>query len=66
LSFLSNDGDDDPEATAELVLLGREALWQLENVQQEIQRRWPGLARTGNPADRAVTSWCEWLNGWLK
>lgn len=66
LSFLSNSGDDDPEATAELVLLGREALWQLENVQQEIQRRWPGLAQTGQPADRAVTSWCEWLQGWLK
>lgn len=56
--------DDDPQAAAELILLGREALWQLENVAVEVLRR-IGTAPSG-AADTAAAEWCAWQAEWLK
>lgn len=54
---------DDPQATAELCFLGREALWQLQAIAHGCLRRWPEVAQRESPANRFLADWCEWLLG---
>ncbi|HSV51953.1 MAG TPA: HD domain-containing phosphohydrolase [Burkholderiaceae bacterium] len=58
---------DDAEGLAELGLIGREALWELQSIVNACQRRWPDLAdnpRAGS-GDEAVAEWCEWMQDQL-
>ena len=45
---------------AEVALLGREALWQLQSILNACYRRWPQLSERATPADAAVADWCDW------
>ena len=45
---------------AEVALLGREALWQLQSILNASHRRWPRLSERATPADAAVADWCDW------
>ena len=48
---------DDPEGLAELELLGREALWQLQSILDASYSRWPQLAQRADVCDAAVADW---------
>ena len=50
-------GDD--AAMAEVAVVGREALWQLQNIINASQRRWPASLERTHPADVAAAQWCE-------
>ncbi|SDL95109.1 HD domain-containing protein [Oryzisolibacter propanilivorax] len=52
---------DDEDGLAELVLLGREALWQLQGVVDAAHGRWPRLHDSPDPADQAVAQWGDAL-----
>ncbi|PJI97778.1 HD domain-containing protein [Acidovorax sp. 69] len=45
---------------AEVALVGREALWQLQSILNASHRRWPKLSDRATPADAAVADWCDW------
>lgn len=45
---------------AEVALVGREALWQLQSIVNASYRRWPELAERATPQDAAVADWCDW------
>jgi HD-GYP domain-containing protein (c-di-GMP phosphodiesterase class II) len=45
---------------AEMALVGREALWQLQSILNACHRRWPQLSERATPADAAVADWCDW------
>lgn len=45
---------------AEVAMVGREALWQMQSIVNAIHRRWPQLADRATPADAAVADWCDW------
>lgn len=45
---------------AEVALVGREALWQLQSILNASHRRWPQLADRASPQDAAVADWCDW------
>lgn len=45
---------------AEVALVGREALWQLQSILNASHRRWPRLSDRATPADAAVADWCDW------
>ena len=45
---------------AEVALVGREALWQLQSILNASHRRWPQLSDRATPADAAVADWCDW------
>ena len=45
---------------AEVALVGREALWQLQSIVNACHRRWPQLTDRASPADAAVADWCDW------
>jgi HD-GYP domain-containing protein (c-di-GMP phosphodiesterase class II) len=45
---------------AEMALVGREALWQLQSILNACHRRWPQLSERATPADTAVADWCDW------
>lgn len=45
---------------AEVALVGREALWQLQSNLNASYRRWPQLAERATPADAAVADGCDW------
>ena len=45
---------------AEVALVGREALWQLQSILNASHRRWPQLADRATPQDAAVADWCDW------
>ena len=51
---------DDAIGMAEVALVGREALWQLQSILNAIHRRWPRLSERASPADAAVADWCDW------
>lgn len=51
---------EDTMGMAEVALVGREALWQLQSVLNACHRRWPQLAERATPADGAVADWCDW------
>jgi hypothetical protein len=50
----------DPIGMAEVALVGREALFQLQGLINACHRRWPELAARRNPGDAAVANWCDW------
>ena len=49
----------DAVGLAEVALVGREALWQLESIVNACYRRWPRLSERAGPAEAAVADWCE-------
>lgn len=49
----------DVNGMAELVLLHREALWQLDAIVQDCLRRWPQLLERTGPVENALADWCE-------
>lgn len=51
---------EDTMGMAEVALVGREALWQLQSVLNACHRRWPQLAERATPADGVVADWCDW------
>ena len=46
---------------AEVALVGREALWQLQSILNASHRRWPQLSERATPEDAAVADWCDWV-----
>ncbi len=57
LAFLEGDA----QGLAELALLTREALWQLQSIVDAAHSRWPHLATSQDAADQAVLGWSEAL-----
>jgi HD-GYP domain-containing protein (c-di-GMP phosphodiesterase class II) len=51
---------DDAVGMAEVALVGREALWQLQSILNATQRRWPKVSERATPGDGAVADWCDW------
>lgn len=49
----------DAAGLAEMAFVGREALWQLQNIVNASQRRWPASLERTHPADLAAAQWCE-------
>lgn len=49
----------DVAGLAEVAFVIREALWQLENIVNGCQRRWPGVLERSAPPDRVVADWCD-------
>jgi len=45
---------------AEVALVGREALFQLQSLLNACHRRWPQLEERATPGDAAVADWCDW------
>lgn len=52
--------EGDTLGLAEIALVGREAIFQLQSLQNSCQRRWPNLEMRATPDDAAVADWCEW------
>ncbi|WP_027996943.1 HD-GYP domain-containing protein [Simplicispira psychrophila] len=50
-------GDD--AGLAEIAVVWREALWQLQNIVNAGQRRWPASLERTHPADVVAAQWCE-------
>lgn len=50
---------DDLQGMAELALLHREAVWQLETIANGCLRRWPRLLERATPLEEAVADWCQ-------
>ena len=50
----------DAASLAEVGLVAREALWQLQTLINACHRRWPHLADRATPEERVVADWCEW------
>jgi response regulator RpfG family c-di-GMP phosphodiesterase len=55
----------DAVGLAEVALVGREAIFQLQSVFNACHRRWPDLALRATPGDAAVSDWCDWAVGRL-
>ncbi|MGV3683640.1 MAG: HD-GYP domain-containing protein [Acidovorax sp.] len=55
----------DAVGLAEVALVGREAIFQLQSVLNACHRRWPDLAQRATPGDAAVSDWCDWAVGRL-
>ena len=51
--------EQDPSSMTELVLINREALWQIENCVQNCVRRWPQLLQPGNDLEAALGQWLQ-------
>lgn len=49
----------DVQGMAELALLHREAVWQLEAIAHGCLRRWPQLLERAGPMEQAVAGWCQ-------
>lgn len=49
--------EGDAQGMAELALLGREALWQLQSILNASHSRWPHLAQRADEGDAAVADW---------
>lgn len=49
----------DAQGLAEIVFVGREALWELESIANACQRRWPQAADRADAVDAAIAQWCE-------
>lgn len=47
----------DAEGLAELALVGREALWQLQSIIDTVNSRWPELAEPSGECDSGVAQW---------
>lgn len=50
--------EEDPSSMAELVMINKEALWQVESCVQTCLRRWPQVLRPVDELDEAL---CDWL-----
>ena len=50
----------DAVGLAEIALVGREAIFQLQSVLNACHRRWPDLGKRATPGDAAVANWCDW------
>jgi len=50
---------EDLQGMAELALLHREAVWQLEAIANNCLRRWPQLLERGTPLEQALAAWCQ-------
>lgn len=49
--------EDDPSSMAELVLINKEALWQVESCVQTCMRRWPHVLQPADLLDDALNDW---------
>lgn len=49
----------DARGLSELLLVTREALWQLQTLLNACQRRWPQLTERKHPGDAVVADWCD-------
>jgi len=49
--------EGDAQGMAELALLGREALWQLQSILNASHSRWPQLVERADAGDAAVADW---------
>lgn len=56
--------DEDDRGIAELVLIGRETLWELQRIVNACRRRWPETFESdaGAAADQAARAWCSWAD----
>jgi HD-GYP domain-containing protein (c-di-GMP phosphodiesterase class II) len=54
---------DDAQGLAEIVFVGREALWELESIANACQRRWPQAAARADAVDASIAQWCEAVHG---
>ena len=61
LALLTSDIEDKPRAVEELALLARETGWQIREIIREVWRRWPDLATSAEPGDRALLTWLRSL-----
>ena len=50
---------DDAQGMGELTLVNREALWKLQSIINDCQRRWPVAASRGTALEGAVVQWCD-------
>lgn len=50
----------DAVGLAEVALVGREAIFQLQSVLNACYRRWPDVGKRATPGDAAVANWCDW------
>jgi HD-GYP domain-containing protein (c-di-GMP phosphodiesterase class II) len=57
---------DDSAGMAEVAMVAREALWQLQSLLNACLRRWPLLPERASPSDAAVADWCDWAAGKLE
>lgn len=53
--------EEDAQGLQELLLLAREALWQLQIIANAVSNRWPELAQSAAPGNIAVTRWRDAL-----
>lgn len=58
--------EQDPASMTELVLINREALWQIENCVQTCTRRWPQVLQPKNTFDEAMRDWLQSCRDVLK
>ena len=49
--------EEDPSSMAELVLINKEALWQVENCVQACMRRWPQVMQPSDALEEALSDW---------
>ena len=59
-SALMSPLEGDAMGLAEVALVGREALWQMQSILNACHRRWPQLSDRATPQDAAVADWCDW------
>ncbi|KAF1048790.1 HD-GYP domain-containing protein [Xylophilus sp.] len=55
------EADEAARTLAEMVLVGRETLWQLRNAVDVSHRRWPQLSDRATPSDCIAADWCDWV-----
>jgi len=49
--------EEDPSSMGEVVLINKEALWQMDRCVENCIRRWPQLLRPSNEFDQAMYDW---------
>ena len=49
----------DAVGLAEVAFVGREALWQMQAIANDCQRRWPPTQERRHVVDAAVADWCD-------
>nr|WP_255576423.1 HD domain-containing phosphohydrolase [Comamonas sp. Y33R10-2] len=50
---------DDALGMSELIMVNREALWQLQTITNDCLRRWPALGQSASAFELAVAQWCD-------
>lgn len=51
----------DTAGMAELSLLGREALWQIQTIVNGCNQKWPAIHTRSEAEGAAVADWCDWV-----